>query len=175
MKSARLLLAVLLLVAVPACVAVAGGAGGVSYGFQYYDPQLSNQNLGLSYITGYGYGVNRWGNRIGGFGMALLSGIGAADGGVGGMLFGQEFRAGPIMAAVTCLGGVGGASYSRHGYMLIFGEADLELGLRVLPWMQVVAYAGYQAWGNTIPGIPFSNAFVYTPTLGVRIGWGGLY
>ena len=175
MKSPRRCLAVLLLVVLPACVAMAGGAGGVGYGCQYFDPQLSNQNLGLSYITGYGYGVNRWGNRIGGFGMAILSGTGTTAGGVGGMLIGQEFRGGPLVAAVTCLGGVGGASYAHRGYMLIFGEADLELGLRVLPWMQVVAYAGYQAWGNAIPGFPFTNAFVYTPVLGVRIGWGGLY
>ena len=175
MSSRKIFIVIVLFVAIPACVALAGGAGGVGYGFQYYDPQLSNVDLGLATITGYGYGVNGWGNRIGGFGMALLSVTGQAAGGVGGMLMGQEWRGGPLMAAVTLLGGVGGAGYARHGYMLLFGEADIELGIRVLPWMQVVAYAGMQAWGNTVPGRPFTSVFVYTPVIGFRLGWGGLY
>ena len=175
MTGRKLFITVVLLAAIPACIVMAGGAGGTGYGYQYFDPQLSNVNLGMSYITGYGYGVNRWGNRIGGFGTALLSEPGQTAGGVGGMLMGQEWRAGPLVAAMTFWGGLGGASFQHHGYMLVFGEADVELGIRFLPWMQVVAYAGYQAWGNTIPGFPFKNVFVYTPVVGIRIGWGGLY
>jgi hypothetical protein len=57
--------------------------------------------------------------------------------------------------------------------MLLFGPADLELGVAVLPWMQVVAYAGCQAGGNLIPGIPFVSATLFTPVLGVRVSWGG--
>jgi hypothetical protein len=170
----KLLIAVVLLAAIPACIAMAGGAGGMGYGYQYFDSQLSNVNLGMSYITGYGYGVNRFGNRIGGFGTALLSPEDAA-GGVGGLIMGQEWRAGPLVAAVTFWGGVGGASYASDGFMLVFGEADLELGVRILPWMQLVAYAGYQAWGNTIPFYPFTKAFVRTPVFGIRLGWGGMF
>jgi hypothetical protein len=39
--------------------------------------------------------------------------------------------------------------------------------------MQIVGYAGYQAIGSVLPGVPFSRALLRTPVVGVRIGWGG--
>ena len=36
-----------------------------------------------------------------------------------------------------------------------------------------VTYAGYQAWGNLIRGIPFVSVKLFTPVLGVRVSWGG--
>jgi hypothetical protein len=168
----RALFLAVVLCAAPA-LASAGGAGGVGFGIQYYDPEWSNMQMGMSNITGYGYGVLRDGSRIGGFGTAMLSMQSA--GGVGGLLLGHEWRSGPLVLGVSGLGGVGGGSWSGRGYMLLFGEADLELGLCVTPWMQIVAYAGYQAWGNLIPGIPFASAYLATPVIGVRIGWGGLF
>jgi hypothetical protein len=173
MKMMRRVLAVLLLSLLPACIAAAGGAGGVGFGAQYYDPVMSSSNLGMAYIMGFGYGVDEGGSRVGGFGMALFSAPGRSAGGAGGLLVGHEWRAGPVVFAFNFLGGVGGAAYAGGGYMLLFGQADLELGAAVLPWMQVVLYAGYQAWGNLIPGIPFVSAKLFTPVLGVRVSWGG--
>jgi hypothetical protein len=162
-----------LLALLPVAAVFAGGAGGVGFGAQYYDSSLSSADMGMAYISGYGYGVDRDGNRIGGFGMALLSGLGLTAGGVGGMLVGHEWTAGPFMAAISLLGGVGGAAAYGGGYMLLFGEAELEIGFRLLPWLQVVGYAGYQAWGNLIPGVPFQAARLNTPVYGVRVGFGG--
>jgi hypothetical protein len=169
----KLLLSALLMAMIPASLAVAGGAGGAGFGGQYYDPGLTSANHSLMYISGFGYGRSEapFGQRIGGFGMAILSGDGTAAGGVGGMLLGQEFRAGPLVAALTLFYGVGGMAYNDSGYMVLFGEADFELGIALL-WTQVTAYAGLQAWGNLIPGFPLSSAVVYTPVLGVRVAWG---
>ena len=174
MKMRWSVLGALLFALLPAGIAAAGGAGGVGFGTQFYDPATPSNNLGMAYITGFGYGVDEGGSRIGGFGMALLSDPARSAGGVGGMLVGHEWRGGPVVFAFNLLGGVGGASYGGGGYMLLFGQADLELGAAVLPWMQVVAYVGYQAWGNLIPGIPFVSAKLFTPVIGVRVSWGGL-
>lgn len=171
----RVMLAVLLCALVGASIAFAGGAGGVDYGYQYFDSGLSSSNLGMSYITGYGYGVSDDGSRVGGFGTSLISATGDAAGGVGGMLVGHEWRTGPVVIAFTLWGGLGGASWGGQGYMLAYGAVEAELGVRVLPWMQIVAYAGYQSIGNVVPGAPFSRAALWTPVLGIRIGWGGLF
>ena len=169
-RKALLLSALLLL---PAVLAAAGGAGGVGFGTQYFDPGLSSADHSLMYISGYGYGRSEvpFGQRIGGFGMAMLSSDGSTAGGVGGMLLGQEFRSGPIVAGLTLLYGFGGVAYQGGGYMILFGEADFDLGV-VLLWTQITAYAGLQAWGNLVPGLPLSAAVVYTPVLGVRVAWG---
>ena len=173
MKTGQTVLAVVLLALLPACIAGAGGAGGVGFGAQYFSPSISSSSLGMAYIAGFGYGVDEGGSRIGGFGMALFSALGRSAGGVGGMLVGHEWRGGPVVFAFNLLGGVGGAASGGGGYMLLFGQADLELGAAVLPWMQVVLYAGYQAWGNLIPGIPFVSARLFSPVVGVRVSWGG--
>jgi hypothetical protein len=170
----KVTLAVLLCSLVPASIAFAGGAGGIGYGYQYFDGRLSSSDMGMSNITGYGYGVLDDGSRVGGFGMSFISASGDAAGGVGGMLVGHEWRTGPLVAALTLWGGLGGASWAGQGCMLGYGAVEAELGVRVLPWMQIVGYAGYQAIGNFLPGIPFSRALLRTPVLGIRIGWGGL-
>ncbi len=169
----RLLLAVLVLAVVPAALASAGGAGGVAFGVQYFDPGLSNADHSLTCITGFGYGTSGvpYGRRIGGFGMAIMAADGTTAGGVGGMLLGREFHSGPIVAGLTLYCGVGGVAFHDAGYMVAFGEGEFELGV-TLPWMQVTAYAGFQAWGNLVPGLPLANAVVYTPVLGVRLAWG---
>jgi hypothetical protein len=172
MKNRSVLVWAAFLVLLPAATAFAGGAGGTGFGAQLYDRSLSSDDLGMAYFTGYGYRVDSSGNRIGGFGMALLSGIGLAEGGVGGLIVGHEISFGPVMAALSLWGGVGGAAAYGGGFMLLFGEADLELGVRVLPWLQIVAYAGYQGWGNLIPGHPFQRASLTTPVYGLRVGFG---
>jgi hypothetical protein len=172
MKKRTTAFAILILMAIPASLALAGGAGGVGWGMQYYVPEYSNTNSGFSYITGYGYGVTWDGARIGGFGTAMIAADGSGAGGVGGLIVGHEWKGGPLTAALTLWTGVGGGGFLHSGYMLGFGEADFELGVRLLPWMQVTAYVGYQAWGNLIPGYPFSQALFYSPVAGIRIGWG---
>jgi hypothetical protein len=57
--------------------------------------------------------------------------------------------------------------------MLGFGQVDFELGVRLVPWMQMTAYVGFQGWGNLLPGYLFSQALFYSPVVGVRFGWGG--
>jgi hypothetical protein len=171
--SRRFALAVLALALLPAAFAAAGGAGGTGFGAQYFDPGLSSANRGLMYISGFGYGTSEdpFGHRIGGFGMAVLSDDGQTAGGVGGMLVGQEFRSGPLVAGITIFYGVGGMAFDRSGYAVMFGEADLELGVALL-FAQVTAYAGYQAWGNLVPGLALRDAVVWTPVLGIRLAWG---
>jgi hypothetical protein len=159
-----------LLAAAP--LAMAGGAGGIGFAMQAARLGLSNADPGMSSIMGYGYGVMGDGERIGGFGSALLSLNSGSAGGVGGMMIGQELRAGPFVVAVTLWGGVGGAAWNDEGYMLAFGEADAEIGLRLLPWAQITFYAGYQVWGNVVPGVPMSSVYIYSPVMGIRLGWG---
>jgi hypothetical protein len=167
------LFAIMLLVLVPAALCTAGGIGGVGFGYQYFDSELSSANYGMATIMGYGYGTSWDGSRIGGFGMSLISTDGDMSGGVGGVVFGHEWRASRLLAAFTMFAGVGGVGEGDAGYMIGFGEADFELGFRFFPWMEAVAYVGYQAWGNLIPGPAFGLTAAYTPVFGIRFGWGG--
>ncbi len=173
MKPSRTLVAVMLAAAlflVPGALAVAGGAGGVGFFGQYFHSSLSNADAGMSQIIGFGYGVGDDGSRIGGFGSSFFSSSGA--GGVGGMLIGHEWNAGPVVFALTLWGGVGGGGWAGAGYMLAYGAAQAEIGVWVLPWMQLTAYVGYEALGNVVPGVPFGRALLRTPVLGLRVAWG---
>jgi len=157
----------------PAALALAGGAGGVGFSGQYYHASLSTADLGMTSLTGFGYGVGPDGSRIGGFGTAFFAAAGRTAGGVGGMLVGHEWQAGPIVIAFTLWGGVGGAAWGgADGTMLAYGAAQAELGYWILPWMQLTAFVGYEAVGNVIPG-PFSRPLLQTPVVGLRIAWGG--
>jgi len=170
-KTTRAVIASLVFFLASAALCAAGGAGGVGFGYYGFDGS-GRQMLST---MGYGYSTSWDGNRVGGFGMSLLSATGEQAGGVGGLLIGHEWRDGAGVAAITFLGGAGGVGDNSGGYMILFGEADIELGLRVTRWMQVTGYVGYQAWGNLIPGPAFTTLVSYTPVVGVRIAWGGLF
>ena len=174
MKPATVFVALLagVLLVLPAATAAAGGAGGVGFSGQLFDPRLSNTDLGVTQIGGFGYGVGADGSRVGGFGTAFLSESGDMAGGLGGMVFGHEWRGGPLVLALTLWGGLGGGALGGGGYMLAYGAAQVELGVWVLPWMQLSAYVGYEVLGNVVPGVPFGRALLRTPMLGMRLAWG---
>jgi hypothetical protein len=172
LKSWQVLLAALLLALLPASLASAGGWGGVSASGQYFSGGFTGPALGISTIDGYGYGVNADGDRVGGFGLGFSSPA-SGTGGVGGFLLGHEWWLGPLVAGFSLEGGVGGSSIGRAGYLLLFGQADVDVGLAVLPWMQIVLYVGWQAAGNLFPGTSFTSVNVSSPVLGVRLAWGG--
>ena len=45
---------------VPASMGFAySSGGGLTYGLQYYHPELTNQDIGLHTVGGYGYGTSR--------------------------------------------------------------------------------------------------------------------
>lgn len=156
----------------PAVLALAGGAGGAGFSGQYFHPSLSNADLGMTSLSGFGYGVGSDGSRVGGFGTAFFSSAADTAGGVGGMIIGHEWTSGPVVVALTLRGGAGGGAWGAGGFMLAYGAAHAELGFQVLPWMQLTACADYEAMGNVLPGVPFSRALLRTPVLGMRIAWG---
>ena len=170
MKTPRVVLAVLLLSLFPACLVSAGGWGGVSACGQYFDRSISGPTLGVSTVMAYGYGVNEEGDRIGGFGLGMISSSASAAGGAGGILLGHEWWLGPFVAGFNLEGGVGGTSVGSNGYLLLFGQAEVDLGIA---WLQIVAYIGYQAAGNLFPGASFSAVKMAAPVLGMRVAWGG--
>jgi hypothetical protein len=174
MRRKTTILLALIMAVMPLSLAFAGGAGGVLFGIQQFDPQFASFDAQARYVGGFGYGVSRSGLRTGGFGMAFYSDsqFGDFSGGVGGLINGQELRFGPFTAAVDILTGVGGLSMNEQGYFVVFGEIDVELGVAVSPWMQVTAYGGMQGMANVAPGRPFMDALWYTPVLGVRLAWG---
>ncbi len=161
-----------LVLAASAVAAFAGGAGGVGFAGQYYHDSLSNEDLGLNSTTGFGYGSGHDGSRIGGFGTSFSSDSGRLTGGVGGLIAGHEWRTGPLTLALSLWGGIGGASWASRGYVVGYGAAQAELGVWVLPWMEIVGYVGYETLGNLSPGAPFQEAVLRTPMLGIRFAWG---
>jgi len=170
----------LLLALLAASPAVAGGAGGVLQGKQRFDPQFANYDLDTQYVGGFGYGVSDHGQRTGGFGLAFFSepDAGRFSGGVGGVLTGQEFRIGPFEVAANLWTGIGAVAKESllgqpDGWFVLFGQADVEVGLAILPWWQISSYAGVQLMANLAPGDPFEGLLVYTPVIGVRMAWGG--
>ena len=169
----RLVLIAALLLAVPAGFAIAGGFGGIGVGGPYFQSAANGPLMGVSSVTAFGYSVNDEGDRVGGFGLGLFTPAGSAEGGAGGLLAGHEWRLGPAFLALNLWGGVGGLRSGDMGYLLVFGQADLEIGILWLPWMEITFYAGYQTWGNLFPGVPFASAVSAAPILGMRMAWGG--
>jgi hypothetical protein len=167
------LFACLVLALLPAARALAGGWGGVDASGPYFDGGFEGPTLGITTMEGYGYGVNEEGDRVGGFGMGILSTAGAGRGGVGGLLLGHEWWIGPLVVGFNLQGGIGGTSVRDAGYVLLFGQAEIDVGIAVLPWMQIVAYVGYQTAGSLFPGTSFTSVSFSAPVLGVRIAWGG--
>ena len=152
-----------------------GGGGGLTYGIQYFHPELTNADIGLHTVGGFGYGTTRSGQRVGGFGIAIFSEANDLVGGIGGNITGHEFVSGPVSLATALWTGVGGAKADLKdpgGYMIVFAELDLELGIAPSPWMQLVAFGGMQGVASLIPGVPFTSALYYSPTWGFRLAWG---
>lgn len=157
-----------------------GGAGGLTNGTQYLDLDRCLYSHDIEEVTvgGFGYGVDRHGERVGGFGLAFFSADPAIvfEGGVGGFINGQQFSIGPLTAAVVAWTGVGCLTTNVPGiagtWYTLFLEADVEVGWAVTRWMQVSGYAGMQLLTNLSPEDPFQGLLFYTPVVGVRVAWG---
>jgi len=157
-----------------------GGAGGVTNGCQYLDLDhcLYSHDIEQLTVGGFGYGVDRHGERIGGFGLAFFSADPAVEfeGGVGGVINGQQVSIGPLTAALVAWTGIGCLATDVPGiagtWITLFLEADVEVGWAITRWMQVTGYAGMQLLTNLSPGDPFAGLLFYTPVVGARIAWG---
>ena len=171
--------------------AFADGGGGMMFGYQATDyPFLENygirdNDLGLIYYGGYGYGIDRRGNITGGFGVAIMdpgmeeTGI---SGGFGGVINGYRLIKRPLTIDALLFTGFGGISTGTYetesggsGFFGLFLELDLEVGIPVTSWFMPVIYAGYQVIGNLIPGDFFSHFISYAPVIGGRVSWGKMY
>ena len=178
MRFRKIVAVALALAVLPLAGASARGAGGFTWGQQYFDTQLSNADLGASTTGVYGYSVSWGGQRYGGFAMAVHSDATspALDGGFVGAIAGQEFRMGPFLTAVTLWSGFGGTNitplYSLPGTIALFGELSFEAGFGFLPGVMVTGYAGMQAIAPLLPGQGIIGAAIYTPVMGVRVAWG---
>jgi hypothetical protein len=151
------------------------GGGGAFWGRTLPFGRWTNTDLTFDYSGGYGYGVTDGGHRIGGFGVGVTAEDGTAVGGFGGIMNGQQVRLGALTASLNTWLGVGGLSLPSGAPLEFFGyfaELSGELGLAVLPWLQVSAYLGMQAMGNLIPGDPIVDNSIYSPVSGIRLTWG---
>ncbi len=160
--------------------------GGVHPGLLAPFPTAAIQGLSC-----FGYGITRGGWKIGGFGtffftlpvsvpIAVLEGtVTGAMGGFGGIISGGHGRWGPCVLAVNTRLGVGGIGVSyvwpseggrsiTDGTMVIYGGADLELGLVAVPAMMVSVHGGVDA----LVTLPYAVVPVAVPTVGVRLTWG---
>ncbi len=165
-----------------------GGAGGLIIGNQtseypfLEDYRIQNNNLGLTYIGGFGYGVTGGGGISGGFGIGVFDPYdsdGGISAGFGGVIGGWRILRRPIYLTLTSWTGLGGVSLENAGrvstadsYFAIFQELTLEAGLPFVEWFTPTVYAGYQVIGNVLPGVIFRDFLSYTPVIGLRIGWG---
>jgi hypothetical protein len=166
------------LVVLPLGLAFGTGAGGLTWGEQYFDSTFSNYDLQARYSGVYGYSVTRGGQRIGGFAIGIDPNDQAADvhGGFIGAITGQEMRTGAFSAALNIWTGLGGLSVNpvlrTGGGFALFGEADLELGVSFMKGFQVVVYGGMQGLADVATGRLDWSAIYYTPVFGVRVAWG---
>jgi hypothetical protein len=179
MSNSKTVLLVLAALVLPLSLAFAGGAGGVTWSDQHYISGLSSSTLATSEVGGFGYRVSRGGMRTGGFGYAIYSQPGADSlaGGVGGVILGQEGRSGPFTVAANIWTGIGAVSATFSGthadHVVLFGEANVELGIAVTPWMQLSAYAGMQGIAGVDPRTGIGGELVrYSPVAGMRLSWG---
>jgi len=170
----------LLITSLGAVAALAGATagGGITNGVHTFVAGFSNYELQAAAYRGFGYGANRRGTRTGGFRLAIADQVDTEKlaGSFGGNLTGQELVLGPPTLAITSWtrsDGIAATGIPGSGdYFALFDELDLEIGLAVLPWMQIVGFAGFQVVASILPGFLLSEAISYTPTLGLRLVWG---
>ncbi len=179
MCNTKIFILVLAVFAAPLSTAFAGGAGGVTWSDQHSISGFSNTTVPASEIGGFGYGVTNGGRRTGGFGYVMYSepGTDSLSGGVGGVIIGQESRTGPFTIAANLWTGAGAVSLGFSGtassYVVLFGEANVELGVAVTPWMQLSAYAGMQGIADVDARTGIGAGLVrYCPVAGMRLSWG---
>ncbi|MFW5801562.1 MAG: hypothetical protein ACOCVC_05990 [Spirochaeta sp.] len=160
------------------------GGGGIYWGEStivprsIIDADLRNTDAQFTYTGGYGYGVDSYGQRTGGFGVIISSSESSPEelfGAFGGGITGTQMRMGPVTASLNLMmgiGGFGGSMVPRGGGLSILGEANAEIGVRVLGFMQVSLFAGLQ--GISRVGMPqrMYDSFVYAPVVGTRLTWG---
>lgn len=171
----RMTIAALVLGVVVACAASAYGGGGGFSGASLPIPRFSNNNDVFLFNGGYGYGVTSGGHRIGGFGVGVTAEDGRSAGGFGGVINGRQARLGSLTASLNTWLGVGGLRLSTgdpRQFFAYYAEVNGELGLAVLPFLQISGYLGMQAMGNLIPGDPVVDNSVYHPVSGIRVTWG---
>jgi hypothetical protein len=179
MSIRKIMILVVAALALPLAGAFAAGAGGVAWADQRSVQGLSNGTVSISEVGGFGYGVNANGQRTGGFGYAIYSpeGTSSVAGGVGGVIFGQEGHAGPLTFALNLWTGLGGLSATfagtETGLAILFGEANVELGIAVTPWMQLSAYVGMQGLADISAHTGIGTRLAtYSPVVGMRLAWG---
>ncbi len=151
--------------------------GGVAAGLPLYAGEVfSSHAIEAVTVSGFGYGANPAGTRIGGFGVGFIDLADALrlQAGFGGLLVGQEFAAGPLSIAVSSWTGAGSfanaAVADGDRFVALFEELTLELGFSPIPWLEIVAYGGYQLIASITPR--FFDTIVYTPVAGVRAVFG---
>jgi len=156
------------------------GCGGLFWGLNSsFINILPNSSIDFMYFGAYGYGVYRH-SIIGGFGFAILStepnNAFASDlaGGFGGIVSGYNIFDNYISSLNLLfwlgLGGMGLSSL--EGYFAGYFEVDIELGLKINRFTELVFYGGYQIIGSLIPGRPFYSYFHGTIVFGFRLGFG---
>jgi hypothetical protein len=163
--------------------------GGVTLPDAFMTDYVSGTIMGVS---GYGYGINRGGWKIGGFGTFFYTAplgldipaydtrVISAVGGIGGVISGGHGRLGPFTFALNTRLGAGGMGIELFwpggldgwnywsGSFLLYGSADVEVGIVFVPAMMVSVYAGVQG----IVPIPYVVAACAVPSMGLRITWG---
>ena len=151
--------------------------GGVAAGLPLYAGEvLSSHAIEAVTVSGFGYGANLAGTRFGGFGIGFLDHTDELQlrAGFGGLIVGQEFGVGPVSLAISSWTGAGGFAWPAVAdgdrFAALFEELTLELGFSPVPWLQVVAYGGYQFIASIAPR--FFGTLVYTPVAGVRVVFG---
>lgn len=175
--SLRRIAAIIALACLP--LAAAFAAGGISWGEQYLlpeYPELANYATDTQFTAVYGYATTGFGMRNGGFVLGLHGPESECDwqGGFIGGISGQELRVGPFLLAVNLWTGIGGVTTSigSDGDFALFGQLDVELGLRIFRGVHLVGYAGMQAIADVLAWDPVSTAVYYTPVAGLRLAFG---
>ncbi|MEW5814072.1 MAG: hypothetical protein AB1798_01585 [Spirochaetota bacterium] len=184
-----IVLSAIFMLFIPGIVVFADGGGGITFGYQisqypfFKNYTILNNNMGLIYYGGFGYGIQEKHGIKGGFGYVLMdAGNGSKiTGGFGGIVNGLRIIRFPLHVAIVSWTGFGGVYTGRYettagkAFFCVSEELELEIGIPLLSWFMPTIYAGYQVTGNVIPGSLFQTFLSYTPVIGFRIVWGKFY
>ena len=165
----------------------ADGAGGFFSGYQVStlpfmdENDFENNNMGLYYSGGFGYGVSRNNVISGGFGYAIYASEDDSTpiGGFGGVINGLRLLRYPFNVSLMSWTGFGGIATDgidgNKSNFAISEELTVELGFPLFRWFSPTIYAGYQFIGSFGDREPFDDFLSYTPVLGFRFQWGKFY
>lgn len=155
--------------------------GGGIYAGKVVDnflPQWNNNILGMEYTGLTGFQLTPIRSRMGWYARLGISTAPTTTNVLGtlsgGLLIGQELKFWLLSLSANFLVGAGvNASdmTDKAAHIFLEGEFQLEGGIYIAQWLELIYYGGFHFSGNILPFPSEQDRFLHHPLMGLKLIW----